>query len=93
MPEAAAACSATRSSASGGGADAAGARRRPLARLDRGECRYCRSGRENLCPNARFTGCDVDGGFAEWAVADERFCFPIPGGYPACRRRRCSAPG
>ena len=40
-----------------------------------GECRYCRSGRENLCPNARFTGYDVDGGYAELAVADERFCF------------------
>jgi propanol-preferring alcohol dehydrogenase len=48
-----------------------------------GECCYCTSGRENLCPRARFTGCDVDGGFAEWTVADERFCFPIPGGYPA----------
>jgi alcohol dehydrogenase, propanol-preferring len=48
-----------------------------------GECDYCRSGRENLCPNARFTGRDVDGGYAEWTVADERFCFPIPGGYPA----------
>ncbi len=47
-----------------------------------GECSYCRSGRENLCPRARFTGRDVDGGFAEYAVADERFCFPIPEGYP-----------
>ncbi len=47
-----------------------------------GECAYCRSGRENLCPRARFTGRDVDGGFAEYAVADERFCFPIPAGYP-----------
>lgn len=42
-------------------------------------CRYCRSGRENLCENARFTGYDVDGGYAELAVADERFCFPLPG--------------
>ena len=48
-----------------------------------GECRFCLAGRENLCPRARFTGRDVDGGFAEWAVADERFCFPIPDGYPA----------
>jgi propanol-preferring alcohol dehydrogenase len=48
-----------------------------------GECVYCRSGRENLCPRALFTGRDVDGGYAEWAVADERFCFPIPEGYPA----------
>jgi propanol-preferring alcohol dehydrogenase len=47
-----------------------------------GECRYCRSGRENLCERARFTGYDLDGGYAEVAVADERFCFPIPAGYP-----------
>jgi propanol-preferring alcohol dehydrogenase len=47
-----------------------------------GECEYCRSGRENLCPRARFTGCDIDGGFAEYAVADERYCFPIPDSYP-----------
>ena len=47
-----------------------------------GECGYCRSGRENLCPRARFTGRDIDGGFAEYAVADERFCFPIPDGFP-----------
>jgi propanol-preferring alcohol dehydrogenase len=43
-----------------------------------GECRFCRSGRENLCDHARFTGYDLDGGYAEWAVADERYCFPIP---------------
>jgi propanol-preferring alcohol dehydrogenase len=47
-----------------------------------GECRYCTSGRENLCDRARFTGYDLDGGYAELAVADERFCFPIPEGYP-----------
>ena len=47
-----------------------------------GECRYCRSGRENLCDRARFTGYTIDGGFAEQAVADERFCFPIPDSYP-----------
>src|SRR5690349_21571564 len=47
-----------------------------------GECRYCLSGRENLCDRARFTGYDVDGGYAELAVADERFCFPVPEGYP-----------
>ena len=47
-----------------------------------GECAYCRAGRENLCARARFTGCDLDGGFAEYAVADARFCFPIPDGYP-----------
>ena len=46
-----------------------------------GTCRYCRSGRENLCDNARFTGYDVDGGYAERAAADERFCFPLPDGF------------
>jgi alcohol dehydrogenase, propanol-preferring len=46
-----------------------------------GSCRYCRSGRENLCDNARFTGYTIDGGYAEEAVADERFCFPLPDGY------------
>jgi propanol-preferring alcohol dehydrogenase len=43
-----------------------------------GECRYCRSGRENLCERARFTGRDIDGGFAELTVADERFCLSLP---------------
>lgn len=43
-----------------------------------GTCRYCRSGRENLCVNARFTGRDIDGGYAELTVADERFCLPLP---------------
>jgi propanol-preferring alcohol dehydrogenase len=47
-----------------------------------GTCRFCRSGRENLCDAARFTGYDQDGGFAELAVADQRFCFAIPEGYP-----------
>jgi propanol-preferring alcohol dehydrogenase len=47
-----------------------------------GECRFCLSGRENLCLRARFTGRDIDGGMAEFAVADERFCFPIPDGFP-----------
>jgi propanol-preferring alcohol dehydrogenase len=47
-----------------------------------GECRYCLSGRENLCVNARFTGYQLDGGYAEYAVADARFCFPIPEGFP-----------
>jgi alcohol dehydrogenase, propanol-preferring len=46
-----------------------------------GTCRYCTTGRENLCDQARFTGYDLDGGYAEWVVADERFCFPIPEGY------------
>src|SRR6266516_490812 len=46
-----------------------------------GECRYCRSGRENLCDRARFTGYHLDGGYAEEAVADERYCFEIPEGY------------
>ncbi|MGO9899837.1 MAG: zinc-dependent alcohol dehydrogenase family protein [Solirubrobacteraceae bacterium] len=43
-----------------------------------GTCRYCASGRENLCVNARFTGRDIDGGYAELTVADERFCLPLP---------------
>jgi propanol-preferring alcohol dehydrogenase len=43
-----------------------------------GTCRYCTSGRENLCVNARFTGRDIDGGFAQLTVADERFCLPLP---------------
>jgi len=43
-----------------------------------GTCRYCTSGRENLCVAARFTGRDIDGGYAELTVADERFCLPIP---------------
>jgi propanol-preferring alcohol dehydrogenase len=47
-----------------------------------GRCRHCLSGRENLCDEARFTGYDLDGGFAEATVADERYCFPIPEGYP-----------
>ena len=46
-----------------------------------GECRYCLSARENLCDRARFTGYQLDGGYAEVVVADERFCFPIPDGY------------
>jgi propanol-preferring alcohol dehydrogenase len=47
-----------------------------------GTCRYCASDRENLCERARFTGYDLDGGYAELAVADERYCFPIPAEYP-----------
>jgi alcohol dehydrogenase, propanol-preferring len=47
-----------------------------------GDCRYCATGRENLCERARFTGYHLDGGYAELAVADRRFCFPIPEGYP-----------
>ena len=47
-----------------------------------GECRFCRSGRENLCDRAAFTGYDRDGGYAEQMVADERYCFPLPDGYP-----------
>lgn len=47
-----------------------------------GECRFCRAGQENLCERARFTGYDRDGGYAELAAADERFCLPVPEGYP-----------
>ncbi len=45
-------------------------------------CRYCKSGRENLCDNAKFTGYDLDGGYAGYAAADQRFCLPIPNDYP-----------
>src|SRR5947209_13647773 len=44
-------------------------------------CRFCRRGLENLCVNARFTGYHVDGGYAEFCIADERFCFPLPESY------------
>jgi propanol-preferring alcohol dehydrogenase len=47
-----------------------------------GACAPCRAGRENLCERARFTGCDIDGGLAEYAVADERFCFALEGDVP-----------
>ena len=48
-----------------------------------GQCVYCRSGQENLCEQSRFTGYTVDGGYADYAVADQRFCFPIDPGYSA----------
>ena len=47
-----------------------------------GSCRFCRRGQENLCEHARFTGYDLDGGYAEYLVADERFCFLLPEDYP-----------
>ncbi len=43
-----------------------------------GQCRYCDRGQENLCPEARFTGYDLDGGYAEYTLADQRYCFPLP---------------
>src|SRR5512136_2477956 len=46
-----------------------------------GVCEYCRSGRENLCEQARFTGYTLDGGYAEYTVADQRYCFPLPESY------------
>jgi propanol-preferring alcohol dehydrogenase len=46
-----------------------------------GTCTYCRSGRENLCDRARFTGYQIDGGYAEYTLADQRFCFPLPESY------------
>ncbi len=46
-----------------------------------GECSYCLWGRENLCDQARFTGYTIDGGYAEYTIADQRFCFPIPDSY------------
>ncbi|MFQ5759198.1 MAG: zinc-dependent alcohol dehydrogenase family protein [Candidatus Bathyarchaeia archaeon] len=47
-----------------------------------GRCDFCKTGRENLCDQARYTGYQINGGFAELCAADERFCFPIPVGYP-----------
>ncbi len=46
-----------------------------------GDCPACRRGQENLCARAKFTGYDLDGGFAEYTVADERYCFPLPDSY------------
>src|SRR5256885_930062 len=46
-----------------------------------GECRFCRTARENLCERARFTGYQIDGGYAEYTVADARYCFALPRGY------------
>ena len=48
-----------------------------------GACHFCGSGRENLCDHARYTGYQIDGGFAELCVADARFCFPIPAEFPS----------
>lgn len=57
-----------------------------------GECRYCRSGQENLCDQARFTGYTIDGGYAEFTVADSRFCFPLPDAFDdvACAPLLCA---
>jgi len=46
-----------------------------------GVCRYCRAGQENLCDAPKFTGCTIDGGYAEYAVADSRYCFRLPDGF------------
>ncbi len=46
-----------------------------------GTCRYCSTGRENLCDRAQYTGYNIDGGYADFCVADERFCFPLPDGF------------
>jgi propanol-preferring alcohol dehydrogenase len=46
-----------------------------------GVCGFCRAGRENLCPQARYTGYQIDGGYAEYTVADASYCFPLPSGY------------
>ncbi len=48
-----------------------------------GTCEFCTSGRENLCPHARFTGRDIDGGMAAYTCADSRYCFPVPDSYPS----------
>jgi propanol-preferring alcohol dehydrogenase len=46
-----------------------------------GDCRFCRAGQENLCEGARFTGYTLDGGYGEYLLADQRYCFPISGDY------------
>lgn len=68
----------------GGGVDALVAGDRvgiPWLGYSCGACRYCRAGRENLCPNARFTGYQIDGGYAEYAIADARYAFRLPASY------------
>src|SRR5205085_1799278 len=57
-----------------------------------GECRYCRAGEENLCDSARFTGYTLDGGYADYTVADARFCFPLSEGFDdvACGPLLCA---
>jgi len=47
-----------------------------------GNCRYCQRGQENLCTQAKFTGYNLDGGYVEYTVADQRYCYPLPEGYP-----------
>jgi len=74
-----------------GRVDQVGARVRQIVPGDRvgipwlgwscGECEFCLSGRENLCRAARYTGYQIHGGYAEYAIADARFCFPLPAGY------------
>ena len=56
-----------------------------------GVCQFCRSGRENLCDRARFTGYQIDGGFAEYAVAEQRYCFALPSDTPTWPPLRSSA--
>jgi len=58
-----------------------------------GDCAYCRSNRENLCDNARFTGYTIDGGYAEYTVADARFCFHLLSVMMTSWSRRCFARG
>jgi propanol-preferring alcohol dehydrogenase len=57
-----------------------------------GRCKYCQQGRENLCTEARFTGYDEDGGFAEYVVADANFIYPLPGAMRMPKQHRSSAP-
>ena len=89
--------SGTRSSATvvegDGAVRARRAGRRAVARLDLRRVPVLPDRAENLCDRARFTGYTLDGGYAEDAVADQRYCFPIPDGSSDAERRRCCAPG
>ncbi len=57
-----------------------------------GKCRFCRSGRENVCERARFSGRDVPGGYAERLLADARFAYKLPPAFDRSTPHRCSAP-
>ena len=65
----------------------------PWLRTTCGHCQWCTRGQENLCPGARFTGWDADGGYAELATVPEPYAYQIPSGVPARQAAPCCAPG